>query len=139
MNSRSLSIAIASLLLGTSALSTGCGDGGESSTGTTTTTTTTTSTTSTGTGGTGGTGTGTGGQNTGPEVVVTFDPAKGQFVEGLDIKNGTAYVGAVLSGEVVTVDLAKKEIAHFGSMPAFTQMTGALVGLTLGADGAVYG
>lgn len=137
MNSRSLSIATFAFLLGASALSAGCGDDGASSTDATTTTTTTTTTT--GTGGTGGTGTGTGGKSTGPEVVVAFDPAKGQFVEGLDIKNGTAYVGAVISGEVVTVDLAKKEITHFGTMPAFAQNMGALVGLTLGSDGAVYG
>lgn len=140
--SNSSSIATFVLLIGASALAAGCGDDGGSSTSSTTTTTTTTTTTNSGTGGTGTsstTGTGTGGKSNEPEVVVTFDPAQGQFVEGLDIKNGIAYVGAVITGEVVTVDIAKQEIKHFGAMPAFTPNMGALVGLTLGADGAVYG
>ncbi|MFT3776025.1 MAG: SMP-30/gluconolactonase/LRE family protein [Minicystis sp.] len=137
MNSRSLSIAIVSFLIGTSALSAGCGDSGETTTGTMSSSSSSGSGGTGGTGGSGGTG-GTGGKVSAPETVAAFDPSKGQFVEGLDIKDGIAYVGAVLTGEVFTVDLAKHDIKHHGAMPAFTQNQGALVGLTLGSDGAVY-
>ncbi|APR81493.1 Hypothetical protein A7982_06842 [Minicystis rosea] len=140
MNSRSLSLAIVSLLIGASALSAGCGSSAESTTGTGGQGTSST----TGTGGQGTTSsTGTGGKGTGggvhaPEIVAAFDPAKGQFVEGLDIKNGIAYVGALVTGEVLAVDLQKHDIKPFGATPAFAQNQGALVGLTVGPDGAVY-
>lgn len=140
MKSRSFSIAVAAVLAASAGLSAGCSD--DSSTGTTTsgggggggegTTSTSTSATST------GTSTGVGGASDAPEVVVAFDPNKGQFVEGLDIKDGTAYVGALPTGQIVTVDLAKRTIADYGATPSFPQNGGALVGLTLGPDGALY-
>lgn len=139
MKSRSFSIAIAAVLA-SAALVAGCGD--DSSTGSTTTTgsggnggegtTTSTGTTST------GTSTGVGGMSAAPEVVAAFDSNKGQFVEGLDIKDGKAYVGALPTGQIVTVDLAKGTIADYGATPSFPQNGGALVGLTLGPDGALY-
>ncbi len=141
MKSRSFSIAVAAVLAASAGLSAGCSD--DSSTGTTTsgagggggagsTTSTGTSTTST------GTSTGVGGESAAPVVVAAFDPNKGQFVEGLDIKDGTAYVGALPTGQIVTVDLAKGTIADYGATPSFPQNGGALVGLTLGPDGALY-
>ncbi len=137
MNSRSFSIAIASALLASAAFSAGCGD--DSTTGTTASGTGGEGVTSTSTGTTGtSTSTGTGGASAAPEVVFAFDPTKGQFVEGLDIKDGTAYIGALPTGQIVTVDLAKHTVADYGATPAFPQNGGALVGLTLGSDGALY-
>lgn len=141
MKSRSFSIAIAGALAVSAALSAGCSD--DSTTGTTSSTTgsggsggegTTTSTSTTST----GTSTGAGGASDALEVVAAFDPNKGQFVEGLDIKDGIAYVGALPTGQIVTVDLAKHTIADHGATPSFPQNGGALVGLTLGPDGALY-
>ena len=138
MNSRSISIAIAAALAASAALSVGCSE--ESATGTTTSGSGGATSSSTGEGGSStSTSTGVGGGVAAvPEVVVGFDPNKGQFVEGLDIKGGIAYVGALVTGQIVTVDLAKKTIADYGATPAFPQNGGALVGMTLGSDGALY-
>jgi len=144
MNSRSFSIAIASALLASAAFSAGCGGDTSSGTsasgtgGSTGTSTSTGATTSAGTTTSTSAGTGTGGASAAPEVVFAFDPAKGQFVEGLDIKGGVAYVGALPTGQIVTVDLAKHTVADYGATPTFPMNGGALVGLTLGADGALY-
>ena len=139
MISRSISIAIAAALAASSALTAGCST--ESTTGSTTSGTggsmTTSTSTSTGEGGA-STSTGVGGASAAPELVVGFDPNKGQFVEGLDIKDGIAYVGALPTGQIVTVDLAKKTITDYGATPSFPQNGGALVGMTLGSDGALY-
>jgi SMP-30/Gluconolactonase/LRE-like region len=144
MKSRSFSIAVAAVLAASAALVAGCSD--DSSTGTTTSTTSGAgggggdgdgTTTSTGTTST-GTSTGVGGGSAAPEVAAAFDPNKGQFVEGLDIKDGIAYVGALPTGQIVKVDLAKHTIADYGATPAFPENGGALVGLTLGPDGALY-
>ncbi|MDC0740638.1 SMP-30/gluconolactonase/LRE family protein [Polyangium mundeleinium] len=141
MHSRSLSIAIVSFLVSTSALVAGCSDDPAPAS------TQSSSSGSGGSGGAGGNG-GTGGQggdgggggsSSAPEVLAAFDPMKGEYVEGLDIKDGVAYVGAVLTGQILKVDLATGAISPFGAMPAFPQNGGALVGLTLGPDGAVYG
>lgn len=144
MNSRSIFIAVAAALAASSALSVGCSEESTTTTGTTSSSTTTTgaggsTSASTGVGGgTTSTSTGVGGGIAAPEVVAGFDPSKGQFVEGLDIKDGIAYVGALPTGQIVTVDLAKKAIADYGATPSFPQNGGALVGLTLGPDGALY-
>ncbi|MDI1442642.1 SMP-30/gluconolactonase/LRE family protein [Polyangium sp. 6x1] len=138
MHSRSLSIAIVSFLVSTSALVVGCSDDPAPAS---------TESSSSGSGGSGGNGGaggagghgGAGGGSSAPEVVAAFDPMKGEYVEGLDIKDGVAYVGAVLTGQILKVDLATGAISPFGTMPAFPQNGGALVGLTLGPDGAVYG
>ncbi|MEP7122957.1 MAG: SMP-30/gluconolactonase/LRE family protein [Byssovorax sp.] len=142
MNSRSISIALAAALAASISVAAGCGS--DSTTGATAATGSGGSTsagTSTGDGGataTTGTSTGVGGAAAVPEVVVGFDPSKGQFVEGLDIQGGIAYVGALPTGQIVTVDLAKKTIADYGATPSFPQNGGALVGMTLGSDGALY-
>ncbi len=141
MNSRSISIAVAAALAASAALSVGCSD--ESTPGSTASGSggSTSAGTSTGEGGSStstSTSTGVGGAGAVPELVVGFDPNKGQFVEGLDIKDGIAYVGALLTGQIVTVDLAKKTIADYGATLAFPQNGGALVGMTLGSDGALY-
>jgi hypothetical protein len=147
MNSRSISIAVAAALAASAALSAGCSDDsttGAASTSTSgargsTAATSTGASTSTGEGGSSAsTSTGVGGSSPVPETVVSFDPSKGQFVEGLDIKGGIAYVGALPTGQIVTVDLAKKTIADYGATPSFPQNGGALVGLTLGPDGSLY-
>ncbi|MDI1479340.1 SMP-30/gluconolactonase/LRE family protein [Polyangium sp. y55x31] len=142
MHSRPLSIAILSFLVSTSALVAGCSyDPAPASTQSSSSSSSSGSGGSGGAGGAGGNGGngGGGGSSSAPEVVAAFDPMKGEYVEGLDVKDGVAYVGAVLTGQILKVDLATGAISPFGAMPAFPQNGGALVGLTLGPDGAVYG
>jgi hypothetical protein len=136
MHRRSLSILAASALSGAVALAAGCSDDSSTTAGTG----------ASGGGGSSATSTSSASSTTSssgtvppvPEVVAAFDPSQGQFVEGLDLKGGVAYVGALPTGQVFQVALASPTIAPFGGTPAFMQNGGALVGLTAGPDGAIY-
>ncbi len=75
---------------------------------------------------------------TAAEVVVAFSAPKGEFVEGLDVHAGAAYVGALPTGQIFKVDLSTKAVSSFGSTPAFTANQGALVGVSVDEDGTVY-
>lgn len=72
------------------------------------------------------------------DVVVAFSAQKGEFVEGLDVRGGVAYVGALPTGKIVQVDLATRAVADFGATPPFAPNQGALVGVSVDDDGTVY-
>ncbi|HEY0132656.1 MAG TPA: hypothetical protein VGB85_01215 [Nannocystis sp.] len=107
------------------------------------TTTTTTATTGepdpTTTGGdTSGSDTSTGDPAAEPEIVHEFDVAMFQLPEGLDVYEGTAYVGLV-TGQVFTVDPEDGTTAMFGGLVGLPQdNTAIMTGLIVGPDGAVY-
>jgi hypothetical protein len=145
MSTRLLSIATVAFFAAAPAVIAGCSDDDPSSTQS--------SSSASGSGGAGGTGDeggaggtgggtggqgGAGGQSGGIETLVGFDPAKYEFVEGLDYRGGTAYVGAVITGAVFSVDVAAKQAKPFGATPPIPPNQGALVGLSLGPDDLLY-
>lgn len=150
MLTRLLSIATVALFAVAPAAIAGCSDDDPSSTQSTSSASGSGSTSGTGgeggEGGAGGTTSGTGGQgqggaggqSAGIETLVGFDPAKYEFVEGLDYRNGTAYVGAVPTGAVYSVDVATKQVKAFGAVTLPPQNQGSLVGLSLGPDDLLY-
>jgi sugar lactone lactonase YvrE len=96
------------------------------------------------TGGRGGQGGGAsgsgGGGGTGatPETLVSFDAARGEFIEGLAVRGGKAYVGVLPAGVVFEVDLAAKSAREFGRTPPVPPDRGALLGLGVDDDGTLY-
>lgn len=74
----------------------------------------------------------------GPEIVVEFDPLIFQLPEGLDVRDGAAYVG-IVSGYVLKIDLATKTVMPFGGFMGLPQdNTAIMTGLVVGPQGEVY-
>ncbi|HTE50156.1 MAG TPA: SMP-30/gluconolactonase/LRE family protein [Kofleriaceae bacterium] len=66
--------------------------------------------------------------------VARFDGARGQMSEGVAVREGTAYLGYVASGEVVAVDLESGAVTPYASLPQPVAGKGFVAGLAVHGD-----
>lgn len=71
------------------------------------------------------------------EVVVQFDPARGELPEGLALHDGDVYVGLAPAGRVVRVDGAGA-ISEYGTWPALDPAGGFLSGIVFNPAGDLF-
>lgn len=70
--------------------------------------------------------------------IARFDGQKGQLAEGVAVRDGTAYMGYVASGEVIAIDLESGAVSPYGTMPIPVPNQGFVSGLAAHGD-ALYG
>jgi sugar lactone lactonase YvrE len=71
------------------------------------------------------------------EVIVEFDAARSELIDGLAVRGDVAYVGFVDRGEIVAVDLVTSAVTPFGSIDGF--IGEIFRGLAFDAQGRLYG
>lgn len=74
-----------------------------------------------------------------PRVIHAFDPAKYEFVEGLEVVGSKVFVGSLPTGVWFQFDDATGSQTGGGAFPRFTANQGSLVGIAVDSAGTLYG